>query len=48
VEIKESRLSRSRPGIGFVRYEAVLTNQEGEPVFVTTSTLMVKARLAAR
>ena len=46
VEIKESRVSKSKPELGFVRYTAKLTNQENEAVFITTSTLMVKSRLA--
>ena len=44
VEIKESRVSKSKPELGFVRYTAILTNQENDDVFVTTSTLMVKSR----
>ena len=44
VEIKESRISKSKPGLGFVRYTAKLYNQRGECVFVTTSTLIVRAR----
>lgn len=47
VEILESRVSRSKPDLGFVRYTATLSNQEGEQVFVTTSTLIVKPRPAA-
>ena len=46
VEIKESRVSKSKPELGFVRYTAKLTNQENEAVFITTSTLMVKSRFA--
>ena len=46
VEIKESRVSKSRPEIGFVRYTAKLTNQENDDVFITTSTLMIKSRSA--
>ena len=46
VEIKESRVSKSKPELGFVRYTAKLTNQEHEAVFITTSTLMVKSRFA--
>ena len=45
VEIKESRLSKSKPGIGFVRYTARLNNQRGDCVFVTTSTLIVRSRV---
>ena len=48
VEIKESRVSKSKPGLGFVRYTAMLSNQRGEQVFVTTSTLIVKSRSASR
>jgi acyl dehydratase len=47
VEIKESRVSRSKPDLGFVRYTATLNNQDGEEVFVTTSTLIVKPRPAS-
>ncbi len=47
VEIKESRLSKSKPGIGFVRYTARLNNQRGDCVFVTTSTLIVRSRAGA-
>ena len=46
VEIKESRVSKSKPELGFVRYTATLTNQKRDDVFVTTSTLMVKSRSA--
>ena len=46
VEIKESRVSKSKPELGFVRYTAKLTNQENEAVFITTSTLMVKSKPA--
>ena len=44
VEIRESRISKSKPELGFVRYTATLTNQKLDDVFVTTSTLMVKSR----
>ena len=43
-EILESRVSKSRPDMGFVRYRAILLNQNGEVVFDTTSTLIVKPR----
>ena len=46
VEIKESRISKSKPELGFVRYTATLTNQKLDDVFVTTSTLMIKSRSA--
>jgi acyl dehydratase len=42
LEIKESRVSTSKPDLGFVRYTATLSNQEDDEVFVTTSTLIVK------
>jgi len=44
VAIRESRISRSKPGMGFVRYTATLQNERGECVFVTTSTIIVRAR----
>ena len=47
VEIKESRVSRSKPDLGFVRYTATLNNQDGKEVFVTTSTFIVKPRPAS-
>ena len=48
VEIKESRVSKSKPDLGFVRYTSKLTNQEGEEVFLTTSTMIVKPRPVQR
>tara|TARA_A100001037_G_C15006769_1_gene569755 strand:+ start:593 stop:1051 length:459 start_codon:yes stop_codon:yes gene_type:complete len=45
-EIFESRISKSKPGLGFVKYRATLCNQRDEIVFDTTSTLIVKTRLA--
>tara|TARA_E500000331_G_scaffold1461_1_gene1468 strand:- start:991 stop:1455 length:465 start_codon:yes stop_codon:yes gene_type:complete len=42
IEILESRVSKSRPDIGFVRYRATLRNQNHEIVFNTTSTMIVK------
>ena len=44
VEIKESRVSKSKPDLGFVRYTSKLTNQKDEEVFLTTSTMIVKPR----
>ena len=44
VEIKESRVSKSKPDLGFVRYTAKLTNKNNDEVFMTTSTLIVKSR----
>ena len=46
LEILESRVSKSRPDLGFVRYRATLCNQLKEIVFDTKSTLIVKPRLA--
>jgi len=37
-------VSKSKPGLGFVRYTARLYNQLGDCVFVTTSTLIVRSR----
>ena len=48
VEVKESRVSKSKPDLGLVRYISKLSNQEGEEVFVTTSTMIVKPRPAQR
>ena len=44
VEILESRISKSKPEIGFVRYQAILQNQNNEDVFKTTSTIIIKSR----
>ena len=44
LEILESRESKSKPELGFIRYEAKLVNQENEIVFITKSTLMIKTR----
>ncbi len=43
-EILESRVSKSKPDLGFVRYRATLCNQVDELVFDTTSTMIVKPR----
>jgi acyl dehydratase len=43
-EIIESRISKSKPELGFIRYKATLKNQKNETVFVTVSTLMVKTK----
>ncbi len=45
-EVKEVRVSKSRPDLGFVRYTATLTNQRDEPVLITTSTLIIRTRPA--
>jgi acyl dehydratase len=47
VVIKESRISKSKPDRGFIRYTATLHNERGECVFVTTSTIIVRSRAAA-
>ena len=44
LEILETRKSKSKPALGFVRYEAKLVNQENEIVFITKSTLMIKTQ----
>ena len=44
IEVLERRVSKSRPDLGFVRYRAILKNQNDELVFDTTSTLLVKAK----
>jgi len=46
VEIRENRISRSKPDLGFVRCTGTLSNQSGEQVFATTWTLIVKSRSA--
>ena len=44
LEIKESRVSVSKPDLGFVRYTSTLKNQNQEEVFITSSTVIVKPR----
>ena len=46
IEILNSRVSKSKPDLGFVRYEAFLSNQDGNEGFITTSTIIVKPRPA--
>lgn len=41
LEIKETRVSKSKPNLGFVRYTAKLLNQNDKEVFVTTSTIIM-------
>ena len=41
LEIKESRVSKSKSDLGFVRYTAKLLNQNDKEVFVTTSTIII-------
>ena len=43
-QIKESKVSKSKRDLGFVRYTSTLQNQNGEEVFITTSTIIVKPR----
>lgn len=45
VEIIDSRISKSRPELGFVKYKATMLNQRGEEVFFTESTLMLKSKV---
>ena len=44
LEIKENRVSKSKPNLGFVRYKAKLLNQDDKEVFVTTSTIIINTR----
>ena len=44
VEVIDSRISQSRPELGFVKYQARMLNQNGDEVFFTQSTLMLKSR----
>ena len=44
ITIKSVKISKSKPGLGFIRYEALLENQNRKCVFSTTSTLIIKAR----
>ena len=47
MEIIESIISKSRPEIGFVKYKSELTNQNGEQVFFTESTLILGTKMTA-
>ena len=44
LEIKENRVSKSKPNLGFVRYKAKLLNQDDKEVFVTTSTIIISTK----
>ena len=44
VKILATRISKSKPDLGFVRYKAIMCNQDGQEVFITTSTILVKPR----
>tara|TARA_B100001093_G_scaffold415939_1_gene406487 strand:- start:2 stop:469 length:468 start_codon:yes stop_codon:yes gene_type:complete len=46
MEVIETKISKSRPEIGFVKYKSELTNQNGEQVFFTESTLILRTKLA--
>ena len=46
MEILDTKLSKSRPEIGFVKYKAQLVNQKNEQVFFTESTLIIKTQQA--
>ncbi len=46
--ILSSRLSRSKPGLGFVTWRADLVNQKGETVFELVNTCMFLTREAAQ
>tara|TARA_Y100001934_G_C11792175_1_gene513214 strand:- start:217 stop:444 length:228 start_codon:yes stop_codon:yes gene_type:complete len=43
-ELSGNCISKSRADIGFVTYRATLLNQNGDTVFNTTGTLIVKPR----
>jgi len=47
VEVTNVRISRSKPGIGFVTTVARLRNQSNEEVYWLNSTAIVKSRAAA-
>ncbi len=44
--VVETRLSKSRPAFGFVRFRHELTNQTGEPVLTFLSSTMMTRRAA--
>ena len=44
IEILGVKLSKSRPEIGFVKYRAVLINQNDDEVFFTESSLIIKTK----
>ena len=44
LEIKENRVSKSKPNLGFVRYKAKLLNRDDKEVFVTTSTIIISTK----
>ena len=44
LEILESKISKSRPEIGFVKYKTELINQDSKQVFFTESTLIIKSK----
>lgn len=46
--VLSSRLSRSKPGLGFVSWRAELVNQKGETVFELVNTCMFLTREATR
>ncbi len=46
--ILSSRLSKSKPGLGFVTWRAELANQKGEPVFELVNTCMFLTREAVQ
>ena len=44
ITIRGVKISKSKPDLGFIRYEALLRNQKQQHVFSTTSTLIIKTR----
>ena len=45
LEILDSKISKSRPEIGFVKYKTELISQDSKQVFFTESTLIIKSKL---
>jgi len=44
LEILDSKISKGRPEIGFVKYKTELINQDSKQVFFTESTLIIKSK----
>jgi acyl dehydratase len=46
LKVRDRRVSRSKPGIGFVSFDTTLTKQTGEAVFVIAGSIIVRSRPA--
>jgi acyl dehydratase len=46
LKVRDRRVSRSKPGIGFVSFDTTLTKQTGEAVFVIAGSMIVRSRPA--